>query len=139
MLTVDEFDKLMNEIFTMKRKPEHINVVLRFKRDVEMRWRGQTNSRHYFGECSATTNLPHGRGVLFGGNSIRVGYFTNGALSDGEVFYIITTRNGIEIGVGTDQIDNNGDTIFEGKSHRPGKKGGPEGCWVSKWINNKIA
>ena len=100
-----------------------------------MRWRGKTNSRDYFGECSAATNLPHGRGVRFGVNSIRVGYFTNGALSDGEVFFIIANNDKTDIGVGTERFDHNEDTIFEGKSHVPGKNGAPAGCLVGKLIN----
>ena len=64
-----------------------------------------------------------------------MGYFTNGVLSDGEVFIVVNSRNEIEIRVGTERFAD-GDTIFEGKNHRPGKKGGPAGCWVSKWVNN---
>ena len=64
-----------------------------------------------------------------------MGYFTNGRLSDGEVFTVISDSNEIEISVGTERFAD-GDTILEAKVHKPGKKGGPAGCWVSKWVNN---
>ena len=90
MLSENEFDQLMERIFAIKRKPEHTDVVLCFKRNVKMHAMGLTYSWFYFGECTTTTNLPHGRGILFGINAIRVGYFTNGVLSDGKVFKLAT-------------------------------------------------
>ena len=82
---------------------------------------GQKSSWFYFGECTPTTNLPHGRGICLNANSIRVGYFTNGTLSDGEVFLVVTNSYRIDISVGKERFNKtNGDTIFEGKSHKPG-------------------
>lgn len=48
-----------------------------------MRYEKSNLKCDYFGEWSLTKNKAHGRGVWFGGNLIRVGYYTKGKCSDG--------------------------------------------------------
>ena len=90
----------------------------------------------YYGEWSDSLQQPHGRGVWFqaDANWFRIGYSTYGEPSEGEVFLVVTGDNGIVIKVGKERFAN-GDTIFEGKIHREGRKKGPAGCWVNKWVN----
>ena len=85
----------MKRIFDMESQPSHWDTVVRFKRDIEMRWKDEMFTWYYFGEWSETFDAPHGRGVWFGENVIRVGYFTEGAPSDGKVFRVITDNEEI--------------------------------------------
>ena len=60
-----------------------------------MRWNGDSLDYDYFGEWSRTTDKPHGRGLCFGDNVVRVGYFKNGVIARGKVFSIVTEKEGI--------------------------------------------
>ena len=73
-----------------------------FRRDVKMRWDGKDSDRDYFGEWSSTTDKPHGRGIWFGENVVRVGYFKNGELARGKVLSICSdTKEGTSVCIGT--------------------------------------
>ena len=94
------------------------NVHVVFRKYVEMRLRGKDFDRDYFGEWSSTTDKPHGRGIYFGANGVRVGYFKNGEIARGKVFRIVTKKEGIDVSLGTEE-DLNGVTKFKGRYHRP--------------------
>ena len=66
------------------------NVHVVFRKDVKMRWNGNNYDYDYFGEWSLTTDKPHGRGIWFGGNFIRVGYFKIGKIARGKVLKTVT-------------------------------------------------
>ena len=65
-MDANEFNVLMTGILRMKPKHNHSNVVIRFKKNIEMRWIGRKLVRDYFGEWSEIFDRPHGRGVWFG-------------------------------------------------------------------------
>jgi len=54
-----------------------------------MLYEGKNRDYDYFGEWSAEQEKPHGRGIWFGGNTVRVGYFKSGAPTDGKVFCVV--------------------------------------------------
>ena len=66
------------------------NVHVVFRKYVEMRLNGKNFVWDYFGEWSRTTDKPHGRGIYFGGSSVRVGYFKNGVIARGKVLNLVT-------------------------------------------------
>jgi hypothetical protein len=71
-----------------------------------MRWNSKNGDNFvwdYFGEWSRTTDKPHGRGIWFGGNDVRVGYFKNGEVARGKVLTIATDKEGIEVSIGTEE------------------------------------
>ena len=120
-------------------KPKHSNVVIRFKRNTKMQYLGKDiGNMCYYGEWCNIRQKPHGRGVWFEPtyNLIRIGYSTYGEPSEGEVFYVVADDKEIYINIGKERFAK-GDTIFEGKMHSEGKKKGPAGCWVGKWVNGK--
>ena len=92
-------------------RQHYSNVHVVFRKDVKMRWESENLSFDYFGEWSRTTDKPHGRGIWFGGNSVRVGYFKNGEIARGKVFRIVTGKDGIWVSIGTEE-DKNGKTKF---------------------------
>ena len=79
------------------------NVHIVFRRNVEMRWAGKDLSYDYFGEWSRTTNEPHGRGIYFGKNCLRVGYFKDGHITRGKVLTIALGEKGNEVLIGTEE------------------------------------
>ena len=120
-------------------KPKQKNVVVRFKRGLNMRYENRDLTNFcYYGEWCDTRKKPHGRGVWFapGLNWFRIGYSNYGQPSEGEVFYVVADDKEIYINIGKERFAK-GDTIFEGKMHSEGKKKGPAGCWVGKWVNGK--
>ena len=52
MIDAEEFDELMRRIFFMEKQPYYQNVIICFKRDIEMRWNGKYFTWNYFGELS---------------------------------------------------------------------------------------
>ena len=136
IITEDEFDKIMLEVFLMNSK--HSNVVVRFKRGLDMQYLGKDmGNMCYYGEWSDSLQQPHGRGVWFEptANFIRIGYSTYGEPSEGEVFNVETGDSGMHMREGKERFSD-GDTIFEGKLHREGIS--PAGCWVNKWVNGVL-
>ena len=107
MIDAQEFDYLMKSIFKMHSKPNPRDTVIRFEKDFEMLWKGQYLPYHYFGEWSEELNSPHGRGVWFGGNSVRVGYYTRGSPFEGKVYIVVNNITS----VGTETFSN-GNTYF---------------------------
>ena len=100
-----------------------------------MRYNGKIETYHYFGEWSDKLDQPHGRGVWFGDNTIRVGYFTQSECSDGKVFRVVTYDDAINVEVGKETFIN-GDTHRNAKSHVAGRGRGKKGCWEYKYINS---
>ncbi len=125
----DWFDENMREIFNMVAYRQHYqNVHVVFRRDVKMRWDGKSRERDYFGEWSRTTDKPHGRGIWFGPNGVRVGYLKNGQIARGKVLTIATDKEGIEVLIGTEE-DKNGKTKFKGRMH-PSEGKCVSGTWI---------
>ena len=86
----------------------------------------------YFGEWSSRTNSPHGRGIWFGGNTMRVGYFNNGEIARGKVFKSVLCGDGkIDVSIGTEDYKM-GRTKFKGRTHYPDSR-----CMTGTWIDNK--
>ena len=83
----------------------------------------------YFGEWSRTTDKPHGRGILIGGNALRIGYHDNGKLSSGKAFRIATDEEGIQVSIGTEE-EKKGKTKFICRTHFPSGH-----CESGTWID----
>ncbi len=82
----------MRKIFGMVAHRQHYqNVHVVFRKDVRMRWNSKTIDRDYFGEWSRESDEPHGRGIYFGANGVRVGYFKHGEITRGKVLSVVTT------------------------------------------------
>ncbi len=96
-----------------------------------MRWVGEIFAWNYFGEWSRSTNTPHGRGIWFGENAVRVGYFNNGEIASGKVLRIIKSKEGVVVDLGKEE-DFNGKTKFIGRTHFPSGK-----CESGTWIYDK--
>jgi hypothetical protein len=119
-------------IFNMVAHRKHYtNVKVVFHRGVKMRWECKPRDWDYFGEWSRTTEKPHGRGIYFGENAVRVGYFKNGEITRGKVLTIVNRSDGggIQFEIGTEE-DLNGKTKFKGRTHLPLE------CFSGTWIDN---
>ena len=98
-------------------KPKQKNVVVRFKRGLDMRYEHRDYTDFcYYGEWCDSRQKPHGRGVWFHPNTtwFRIGYSNCGHPSEGEVFIVVAGDNGIDINVGKERFAK-GNTMFEGK------------------------
>ena len=74
------------------------DVHIVFRKSVEMRWlRRRDSCLDYFGEWSPKTDKPHGRGIWFGGNAVRVGYFKDGEIARGKVLTIVNDNTGSQV------------------------------------------
>ena len=85
-------------------RQHYSNVHVVFRKDVKMRWDVKNCDYDYFGEWSRTTDKPHGRGIYFGRNAVRVGYFKHGLIARGKVLTIFVITDGIQVGVGTEEL-----------------------------------
>lgn len=47
----------------------------------------------YFGECSAKNHKPHGKGLFFSRDRIRINNFKNGAVVDGKGLTIFLNKS----------------------------------------------
>jgi hypothetical protein len=81
-------------------------------------------------QWSRTTEKPHGRGILIGGNCVRVGYFKNGEIARGKVLIIVAGKEGIYVSIGTEELLNRS-TKFKGRLHPPEGK-----CFSGIWIDD---
>ena len=111
-------------------RQHYSNVHVVFRKDVKIRWADFNLGFDYFGEWSRTTDKPHGRGIYFGSNAARVGYFKNGEIEHGKVLKIVTGKPGIHVLIGTEE-DLDGQIKFEGIVHPPAGN-----CGSGTWIDN---